>query len=138
MDNFIKKVDHVAFAVSNLERSYHFYKDIFQMEFMGYETVESQKIKTAIFIQNGVKIELLEPTSPESPIAKYIEKKGEGIHHICYEVFDIEAAVLYYKEMGANFINEKPTDGIHNTKIVFLHPKNCGHLIELNQKMAIE
>lgn len=138
MERFIKKVDHVAFAVSDLEHSYRFYKDIFQMDFMGYESVESQKIKTAVFIQNGVKIELLEPTSPDSPIAKFIEKKGEGIHHICYEVFDIEAAVLYYKEKGANFINEIPTEGIHNTRIVFLHPKNCGHLIELNQKMVAE
>lgn len=133
MEKIIKKVDHIAIAVKDLTQSYNFYKDILGMEFLNFETVEKQKVKTAIFTQNGVHIELLEPTAEDSPIASFLEKKGEGIHHICYEVYDILKAVEYYKSLGAKFINETPTDGVHNTKIVFLHPKNAGHLIELNQ-----
>lgn len=133
MVQMIKKIDHIAVAVHTLKTAVDFYKNILQLPFLGEEVVAGQKVKLAMFDQAGVRVELLEPTDPSSPIARFLEKRGEGLHHICYEVYDIKAAIADFKAKGARIINEIPTIGAHNTLVAFLHPKNAGHLIELNQ-----
>jgi methylmalonyl-CoA/ethylmalonyl-CoA epimerase len=99
-----------------------------------YEEVESQKVRVAFVKIGESNIELLEPTSPESPIAKYLEKKGEGIHHIAYRVENVEAALETLKADGMKLINETPMDGAHGMKVAFVHPKSVnGVLTELSQ-----
>lgn len=127
----LEKIDHIGIAVNSLEEAVKFY------EAMGikpnhYEEVESQKVKVAFIKVGESNIELLEPTSPESPIAKFIEKKGEGIHHIAYAVANVEKSLKKLKEDGMKLINEEPMDGAHGKKVAFVHPKSVnGVLTEL-------
>jgi len=111
-----------------------FYRDQLGMEFLGSEEVAEQKVKVAMLAVGESKIELLEPTFPESPVAKFIEKNGQGIHHIAYEVEDVEAAIAKMIAEGARMIDEKPRHGAHGTLIAFVHPKSShGVLTELCQ-----
>lgn len=130
----LKQVDHLGIAVSNLEESVKLYKDLLGFSLEGVEEVKDQKVKVAIFNIEGKSpnIELLEPTSEESPIYKFIEKKGEGIHHIALGVKNIEEMLMMLKEKGVRLIDEKPRIGAGGKKIAFLHPKSTkGVLIEL-------
>ncbi|WP_425447839.1 methylmalonyl-CoA epimerase [Dethiothermospora halolimnae] len=131
----VKKVDHVGVAVKNLEESLKFYQDVLGMDLQGTEVVEEQKVKVAFLPIGDTEIELLESTDKEGPIARYIDKKGEGIQHIAYRVDDIEKAIEEMKEKGIRMIDEKPRYGAGGAKIAFLHPKSThGVLIELCQR----
>jgi len=132
-----KKVEHIGIAVKDLEKTMSFYDDILGLEKLSVETVESQGVSIAFFKTGETKIELLEPLNDESPIAKFIDKKGEGIHHMAIEVEDIEAKIEDMKEKGARFIGDKPTKGADNMKIIFVHPKSTnGVLLELCEPLG--
>jgi len=129
----LEKIDHIGVAVRNLDEATAFYKTM-GIEPYHYEEVESQKVKVAFIKVGESNIELLEPTSDESPIAKYLEKKGEGIHHIAYRVENVQTALDALKADGAKLINEEPMDGAHGMKVAFVHPKSVnGVLTELSQ-----
>ncbi len=130
----LKEVDHLGIAISNLDEGVKLYKDLLGFSLEGYEEVEDQKVKVAILNAEGKSpnIELLEPTSEDSPIYKFIEKKGEGIHHIALGVKNIEEVLKTLKEAGIRLIDETPRIGAGGKKIAFLHPKSTkGVLIEL-------
>lgn len=127
-----KEVNHIGIAVKSLDDHKEYYEKVLKAEFMGIEEVESQKVRVAFYRVGGVKLELLEPTSDESPIAKFIEKKGEGMHHVAYTVDDIETRLAELKEAGVRLIDETPRTGAHNMRIAFLHPKaSAGVLTEM-------
>lgn len=128
----IKKIAHLGIAVKDLEAAKNFYQDVLGLECVGEEVVPSQKVKTAFIPVSEVSIELLESIDPDGPIAKAVEKRGEGIHHIAYEVEDIEAALADMKAKGVRLIDEQPRQGAHGAKIAFIHPKaSLGVLVEL-------
>jgi len=124
-----KKVSHIGVAVKDLEAAIPFYRDMLNMEFEGTEVVEEQKVKVAFLVTGETRIELLEATSEDSPIAKFIEKKGEGVHHIAYEVADVNAAIADLMAKGIRMIDEKPRLGAHNNLIAFIHPKASGGVL---------
>lgn len=131
----VKKVDHIGIAVNNLDESVKFYRDILGLELHGTEVVEEQKVKVAFLPIGDTEVELLESTSPDGPIAKFIEAKGQGIQHIAYRVDDIEAALEEMKAKGVRLIDEKPRYGAGGARIAFLHPKSTnGVLIELCER----
>jgi methylmalonyl-CoA/ethylmalonyl-CoA epimerase len=125
----IKNINHIGIAVNSLAEQIPFYRDILRLEFVGIEEVADQKIKTAIFKIGESKIELLEPTSPESTIAKFIEKRGEGLHHIAYQTDHIEQELQFCQEHEIALIDAAPRTGAHNTRIAFLHPKSTGKVL---------
>ncbi len=130
----LKEIDHLGIAISNLEDGVRLYRDLLGFSLGGYEEVKDQKVKVAILNAEGKSpnIELLEPTSEDSPIYKFIEKKGEGIHHIALRVENIEKVLENLKAQGIRLIDEVPRIGAGGKKIAFLHPKSTkGVLIEL-------
>jgi methylmalonyl-CoA/ethylmalonyl-CoA epimerase len=128
----LTKINHIGIAVRSLDDSLPFYRDNLGMTFAGIEEVAEQKVRVAMLKVGESKIELLEPTSDDSPVAKFIEKSGPGIHHLAYEVEDIEAAIARLMAEGARMIDEKPRNGAHGTRIAFVHPKSSnGVLTEL-------
>ncbi len=131
----VKKVDHIGIAVKSIERSLPFYTDILRLPLLHIEQIASQKVKVA-FIQAGeTKLELLEPISEDSTIAKFIEKRGEGIHHVALGVDSIEERIQEMKENGIRMIDEKSRPGAHGTQVAFMHPKSTGGvLFEFCQK----
>ena len=132
-----KKIEHIGVAVKNIKDSLHIFQYIMGMECSGIEEVAEQKVKTACLPVGESKIELLESTSPEGTIAKYIEKRGEGIHHIALEVDDLNAVLTDLKKKGVELIDREPRYGVGGTKIAFLHPKSTnGVLIELCEHKA--
>jgi len=127
-----KKIDHIGVAVKNIEDSLHIFKDILGMEYSGEEVVNEQDVKVAFLPVGESEIELLESTSPEGNIAKYIEKKGEGIHHIAFEVEDLGAILEDLQKKGVRLIDKEPRYGAGGARIAFLHPKSTnGILVEL-------
>ncbi len=129
----VKKIDHIGIAVKSIEQAATFYEAL-GLKIEHVEVVESQKVKTAFIDVGGVHIELLEATSEESPIAKYLEKNREGIHHIAYEVEDIHATLEQLKADGVPLINQEPTVGAHDMLVAFVHPKGSnGVLTEISQ-----
>lgn len=124
-----EKINHIGIAVKNLEAAIPFYRDQLGMEFEGTEEVAEQKVKVAFLKVGESRIELLEPTADDSPVAKFLEKNGEGIHHMAYEVTDIEAALTDLKQKGVRLIDEKPRHGAHGSLIAFLHPKATGGVL---------
>ncbi len=124
-----EKINHIGIAVKNLEASTPLYRDVLGMTFEGTEEVAEQKVRVAFFSTGESRIELLEPTTPDSPVAKFLEAKGEGIHHIAYEVADIETALAKLKSEGVRLIDDKPRGGAHGTRIAFLHPKATGGVL---------
>lgn len=131
----VSKVDHIGVAVSNLEESVQFYEEILGLKLQGIETVEEQKVKVAFLPVGDTEIELLEATAPDSPIAIFIEKKGQGVQHIAFRVENIEKALEEMKEKGIRLIDEKPRYGAGGARIAFLHPKSTnGVLIELCER----
>lgn len=128
----IKKINHIAIAVNNLEESAKFYQTVMGLTLSDIEVVPSQKTKVGFFKIGESNIELVQPAEPDSPLVKFLETKGQGIHHICLEVDDVEAEVKTFLEKGATLIDQKPRPGAHHTKVAFVHPKSSGGvLIEL-------
>ena len=125
------KIDHIGIAVNSIEEAVKLYTEVLGLKVSSMETLEEQKVKTAVIPVGESKIELLESTSPEGTIAKYIEKRGEGIHHLALGVSNIEQALKTLKEKGVPLIDERPRKGVENTKIAFLHPKGTKILLEL-------
>jgi len=125
----IKKINHIGIAVSSLEAQIPFYRDVLGLKNLGTEEVADQKAKVAMFEVGEVKIELLEPTSPDSPIAKFLEKKGDGIHHIAYETDGIISEIKHMDDMDIQMLDKTARDGAHGTKIAFLHPKSSGRVL---------
>ncbi|MFA6923552.1 MAG: methylmalonyl-CoA epimerase [Bacteroidales bacterium] len=128
-------IEHIGIAVKNLEESIKFYENIFGLKCYSTEEVKEQKVKTAFFLLGQTKIELLEPTDAESAIAKFIEKKGEGIHHIAFAVENIDGSLKEAEEKNVQLIDKIPRKGAEGLDIAFLHPKStAGVLIELCEK----
>ena len=125
-------IEHIGIAVKNLEESIKYYEEVLGLKCYNIEEVKDQKVKTAFLKVGEVKIELLESTDPEGPIGKYIEKKGEGIHHIAFAVNDIENKLKHAEEKGVRLIDATPRKGAEGLEIAFLHPKSTfGVLTEL-------
>ena len=131
----MKRISHIAIAVKDLDEAIRNYTENLGFEFHGTEIVADQKVTTAFLsTEAGEHIELLCPTSEDSPISKFLEKRGEGIHHIAFFVEDIEKSLSIYKEKGIRLIDEAPRKGANNLQIAFLHPKAThGALIELSK-----
>ncbi len=130
-----EKIDHVGIAVSDLEAAMKLYRDQVGLECSGTEIVEEQKVKVAFFPVGQSKVELLESTDPDGPVGKFIEKKGEGIHHLSFRVSNIDEKIKQLKEQGVALIDEKPRYGAGGARIAFLHPKSTGGvLIELCER----
>lgn len=130
----LTKINHIGIAVQSLADAIPFYRDNLGMAFMGTEEVPEQKVTVAFFQIGESKIELLEPTDGDSPVAKFMEKNGPGIHHVAYEVEDIEGAIAKLVADGARMIDSVPRNGAHGARIAFIHPKTSrGVLTELCQ-----
>jgi methylmalonyl-CoA/ethylmalonyl-CoA epimerase len=130
----MKKLEHIGIAVKNLEQANTLFAGLLQRDHYKIEEVTSEGVRTSFFEVSGVKIELLEATREDSPIAKFIEKRGEGIHHLAFEVEDINQSIKEYQGSGYSLINPVPKKGADNKLICFLHPKSTqGVLIELCQ-----
>ena len=131
----VLKIDHIGIAVNTIDDAKAFWTDALGLPFEGDETVAEQKVKTAFFPVGESEVELLESTEPDGPIAKYIEKKGQGIQHVAFRVEDIDQALAELKEKGIRLIDETPRMGAGGAKIAFLHPKATnGVLVELCER----
>ena len=132
----MKKIEHIGIAVKDLEKSNELFKQLFGVPHYKIEEVASEGVKTSFFEAGPNKIELLEATNPESPIAKFIDKKGEGIHHIAFAVDDIISEIKRLEKEGFIVLNNTPKKGADNKLVAFLHPKSTnGVLIELCQEI---
>lgn len=128
-------IEHIGIAVKNLAEAIPYYENIFGLKCYQVEEVPDQKVKTAFFLVGQTKIELLESTSPEGPIGKFIEKKGEGIHHIAFAVNGLDQKLSYIEQQGIQLIDKQPRKGAEGLNIAFLHPKSTfGVLTELCEK----
>lgn len=131
----MKKVEHIGIAVKDLSNANVVFEKLFNQAHYKVEEVESEKVSTSFFQLGDTKIELLQATHPDSPIAKFIDKRGEGIHHIAFEVEDIDAEMQRLQSEGFELIHTESKDGADNKRICFLHPKSTnGVLIELCQE----
>lgn len=130
----IVKIDHIGIAVNDLEGAMKLYTDVFGLKVGEIETVEEQKVKVAMIPIGESRIELLETTDPEGPLGKYIEKRGEGIHHLALEVSDIRSMLEILKGKDVPLIDEKPRIGTGGAKMAFIHPKGARVLIELVER----
>lgn len=120
----LKKIDHLGIAVRSIAEARLFYEKVLGLSCEGEEVVASQKVKTAFFLVGETHIELLEPTADDSPIAKFLEKNGEGIHHVAYKTDDIEQQLRLAREGGCQLIHQTPVVGAGGKKVAFLHPKS--------------
>lgn len=131
----INRIQHIGVAVRSLEAAVPFYRDVLGLELVGIEEVAEQRIRAAVFRVGESTIEVIESTSPDGPVGKFLEKNGEGIHHLCFQVDDAAAALAAAKERGARLIDETPRLGVHGMRIGFLHPKSTfGVLTEFAQE----
>ena len=131
----VTRVDHIGIAVKDLEAAKKFYEEVLGLKSAGDEVVEEQKVKVCFFPCGDSELELLESTSPDGPIAKHIERSGEGIQHIALRVDNIENALATLKEQGVRLIDEKPRYGAGAASIAFIHPKATGGiLMELSER----
>ena len=134
----LNKIEHLGIAVKSIEKSARMYEVLLGKPSYKTEIVESEGVSTMFFQIGESKIELLEATKSDSPIAKFIEKKGEGVHHIAYDVSDIEAELERLQDQGFELIHMTPKDGADNKRIAFLHPKSTGGvLVELCQEKMV-
>lgn len=124
-----EKISHIGIAVASIEEAAPFYRDVLGMEFEGTEVVAEQKVKVAFFAVGESRIELLEPTSDDSPVAKFLARNGPGVHHVAYQVDDLEQRLAALKAAGVRLIDETPRSGAHNTRIAFMHPKASGGVL---------
>ena len=130
----IEKINHIAVAVRSLQEHIPFYRDVLNLEYRGTEVVENQKVRLAVFRVGEVQIELMEPMEPDSSISVFIEKKGEGMHHISYQVDDLDGQIAELKKKQVRMIDDEPRSGAHGSRIAFLHPKSSGKVLtELTQ-----
>lgn len=133
----MRKIEHIGIAVKDLETSNKLFEKLFGAPAYKTEEVASEGVKTSFFKNGPNKIELLEATNPDSPIAKFLAKKGEGIHHIAFDVEDINAEIRRLKDEGFTVLNEMPKKGADNKLVAFLHPKGTnGVLVELCQEIV--
>lgn len=133
----ITALDHIAIAVPDLDRAIARFMEDFGLPFDGIEDVEAAKTKTAFFPLPPTNIELIHPLNGEGPVAKYLDKRGGGLHHLCFCSDDIDADVARLREKGYEFLAEQPAPGAHGALTIFIHPRSCdGILIELNQPAA--
>ncbi len=131
----INKLDHIGIAVKSIEEDLEYYREVLGMEYLGEEEVTEQRVRVAFLKLGESRIELLEPTSSDSLVAKFLQKQGAGIHHIAILVDDIEAALSGHRKAGARLIDETPRIGAHDMLIAFIHPKSTGGvLLELCQR----
>lgn len=131
----ISHIEHIGIAVKNLDESIKYYEEILGFKCYAVEEVKDQKVKTAFFMVGQTKIELLESTDPDGPVGKFIEKKGEGLHHMAFAVKDIDGALAEIEAKGVKLIDHKPRQGAEGLNIGFLHPKSTfGVLTELCEK----
>ena len=132
----MEKLEHIGIAVKNLDESNHLFAKLLGKAHYKIEEVSSEGVRTSFFELGGVKIELLEATNSNSPIAKFIEKRGEGIHHLAFEVADIRKSIQSYSENGFSLLNDQPKPGADNKQIAFMHPKSTnGVLVELCEEV---
>jgi len=132
----MKKIEHIGIAIKALESSNALFAKLFGKDHYKVESVEREGVSTSFFMMGETKIELLEATNPESTIAKFIEKRGEGIHHIAFAVDDIKAEMQRLKQSGFTLLNSEPKKGADNKLVCFLHPKSTnGVLVELCQEI---
>ncbi|WP_394579814.1 methylmalonyl-CoA epimerase [Cytobacillus firmus] len=125
----IKKVDHIGIAVRSIDEALPFYTETLKLEFLGLEEVESQGVKVAFIKAGETKLELLEPISEESPIAKFIEKRGEGLHHVALGVDSIQERITEMKEQGIRMLQDEPKIGAGGAHVAFMHPKSAGGIL---------
>ena len=125
----IKKINHIGIAVKSIDEAVKLYTEVLGLKVKDIEVVADQKVRTAIIPVGESKIELIESTDPTGAIAKYIEKQGEGLHHIALEVDNIENALENMVKKEITLIDEKPRGGVENTRIAFLHPKETGRVL---------
>lgn len=131
----LSHIEHIGIAVKNMDEAIKFYEEVLGLKCYAVEEVADQKVKTAFFQIGQTKIELLESTDPEGPIGKFIEKRGEGIHHIAFAAKCLESSLEELKSKGIKLIDEKPRPGAEGLNIAFLHPKSTyGVLTELCEK----
>ena len=132
----MQKLEHIGIAVKDLAKANTLFAKLLGKEHYKIEEVEIEGVKTSFFEIHGVKIELLEASREDSPIAKFIEKRGEGLHHLAFEVDDINESIKYYQQKGFEPIRTEPSKGADNKLVSFLHPKTAqGVLVELCQEM---
>ena len=124
-----KKISHIGIAVESIDAALPFYRDVLGLEFEGVEVVAEQKVKVAFLVIGESRIELLEPTAPDSPVAKFLEKSGPGIHHLAFQVEGLEERLAGLKGQGVRLIDESPRLGAHHSRIAFLHPKASGGVL---------
>ena len=130
-----EKIDHIGIAVKDLEKGIANYEGILGLKCTGTEEIAEQKVRVAMIPVGDINIELLESTAPDGPVARFIERKGEGFHHIAYRVSDIRAEIERLKERGVRLIDQEPRIGAHGAKIAFVHPKSTGGvLVELVER----
>lgn len=129
MSGHMLKIDHLGIAVSDLDESIALYTRLFGRGPDSVEDVVDQKVRTAFFAAGESNVELLFPTSPDSPIARYLEKRGPGIHHVCFAVPDIDARLRDFEQQGIVLIDRTPRIGAHNKRIAFMHPKSTGGVL---------
>jgi methylmalonyl-CoA/ethylmalonyl-CoA epimerase len=135
----MEKLEHIGIAVKSIRDANELFARFLGKEHYKIEEVPSEGVRTSFFEISGIKIELLEATGDDSPIARFIQKKGEGIHHLAFEVTDIKQSLQKYADLGFELINQEPKKGADNKLIFFLHPKSTnGVLIELCQEKSIE
>lgn len=120
----VKSINHIGIAVTSIEEQRPFYEQCLGAAFEGTEIVADQKVKVAFFKVGEVRIELLEPTDPTSTVAQFIEKRGQGLHHVAYTVADLPARIAELKTKGVRMIDETPRTGAHHNQIAFVHPKS--------------
>lgn len=133
----ITGLDHIAIAVPDLQKAIERFAEDFGLTLKSQEDVPEAKTSAAFLPIENSNIELIHPLNGEGPVQKYLEKKGGGIHHLCFRSDDIEADVERLKAKGYQFLSDAPTPGAHNCKVIFIHPKSCdGVLIEINQPMG--
>ena len=133
----IRKIDHLGIAATRIDAASRTFAQVLGLELRDMEAVPSQKVRTAFYPCDTVNLEVLESTSTDGPVAKFLEKRGEGFHHVAFEVDDIEAELARVKALGVQLIDTAPRPGAHGTKIAFLHPKSTnGLLIEFVERPA--
>jgi methylmalonyl-CoA/ethylmalonyl-CoA epimerase len=133
----VKEINHIGIAVRSIDAQRPFYEETLGAVYEGIEEVADQKVRVGFFRVGDVRLELLEPSDPSSTIAAFLDKKGEGLHHIAYTVEDITSRIAELKQSGLRMIDESPRPGAHHTQIAFVHPKSsCSVLTELCEPVA--
>lgn len=123
------RIDHIGIAVRSIDEASRFYRDALGLECTGIEEVPDQKVRVAFFPIGDTRIELVEPTAADSPIAKFLEKHGPGLHHVAYRVDDLTATLAALKQAGVHLIDETPRPGAHGMQIAFAHPKSTSGVL---------